>query len=374
MSKKKTVKTTVNHSEEKNEVVPNRESNDAQLLKLTKNQLKEIDLYLGIITKIVPLTFASFVILGGFAIWLYLAKLNITSEFSQLISTYQILFQISFFSLVLTVLIVFALIIGPVIYRIGSDKLYKPNPSKRTFVFDLLVIFFNMALQLVLAINLPKGVYEWANVLLLIITSVVIVTIRPRFVDHDSIKLNVNWSKKLYIGGVYFFSLFLMLLPLSLLLLAASKNLPETLVGHGVVALFLFAYSSIGALLIERNKKAIIVLSMLALAPFCIFQDQSVNFFLQHYGLSQYSATMSFDNKYTAILDDNSEIHAKKVPNNSEQSAIYRDIWIILDVPSTIILSATSKSRTFVELPKIAMTGKSISVKVPEIKKEIDKK
>ncbi len=365
MSKKESVETTVNHSKEKIEVVPNCDSNDTQLLKLTKNKLKEIDLYLGIITKIVPISFTSFVILGGVAIWLYLAKLNLTSEFSQLISTYQILFQISFFSLVLTALVVLALIIGPVMYRSGSDELYKPNTAKGTFIFDLLVIVFNMVLQLVLASNLTKGAYEWASVLLLIITAVVIVTIRPRFVGSTFIKQNVMWPKKLYAGGVYFVSLFLMLLPLSLLLLAASKNLPETPVGYVVVALCLVAYSSIGALLIERNKKAIIVLSMLVLALFCIFQDQSVNFFLRHYGLSQYSATMSFDSKYTAILDDNSEIHAKKVPNSSEQSAIYRDIWIVLDVPSTIILSATSTSHTFVELPKAAMTGKSITVKVP---------
>jgi hypothetical protein len=364
MSKEESVKDTVNSSEKK-EVVLNCENNDAQLPKLTKSQLKEIDLYLGIVAKIVPLSFTVFVILGGVAIWLYLAKLNLTSEFSQLISTYQILFQISFFSLVLTALVVLALIIGPVMYRSGSDELYKSNPAKGTFVFDLLVIFFNMGLQLVLASNLTKGSYEWASAVLIIISATVIVTIRSKLVDSSFIKQNVKWPKKLYAGGVYFVSLFLMLLPLSLLLLAASKNLPETTVGYVVVILCLAPYSLIGALLIERNKKAIIVLIMLVLAPICIFQEQSINFFLKHYGLSQYSATMSFDNKYTTILDDNSEIHAKKIPKYNGQSAIYRDIWIILDVPSTIILSATSASRTFVELPKIAMTGKSITVTVP---------
>lgn len=360
MPKIETTETAINHSEGKNEVVSKCASNDAQLLKLTKKQLSEIDLYLGIISKIVPLSFALFVILGGMAIWLYLAKLNLTSEFSQLISTYQVLFQISFFSLALTALLVFALIIGPLIYRSASDELYLPKHDRLVFVSDIIIISSNMSLQLILA-SYVKDIYEWLMIIPIIITAITIVTIRPKFVNLSFHKRDIKLTKKLYVGVAYIMSLFLMLLPLSLMLLAASKTLPDTIIGYFVVAICLIAYSAIAALLIERNNKAIIVLFMLVLAPLCIFQDQSINFFLQHYGLSQYSATMSFDNKYTTILDNNIEIRTKKIPNSVEQSTIYHDIWVVLDTPSAIILSATSASRTFVELPKTAITGKLVS-------------
>lgn len=321
-------------------------------------RVKSLDLHLGVAVKLIPILSVLFVLSGAVSVWLYLAGHKLAGEFTNLISSYNVLMQFTMFTIIVAALLFVYLFVGPALYKSASQRLNKDKiySNTKTYTFDSVVLFataftFCHIATVMKNSNVLLVLVAW--VILLFILTFAVIYLRPWTINRASYNLQ---DRKLDLFLTYLASLFMMLLPVIIFTLLVSNVAGKTKSAETIFYVVIAFYSVIAALFIQNPQKgSIFFILLVCLMP--IYTDMTT-FFMKALGLSQYKTTVSIDKKSALLVQKYGNISS--ATEEGYDSVIYKNVWVVTDFPSEIIFTNRSSSRKYFIIPKTAITGKML--------------